>query len=177
MPERLGYRNAAEGSSSLPRVTGNPCDVLLSDSVAPTDFGKGISNTHGFYWTEGNTGLGWTFNGVPTLKGGSTIGIPSPPAIWITNKRAIVTPDIRDAERLQGFPANWTKPASEICRNAVRWKLVGNAFPVPISKWLGTRLNSPRQYDGAHDQKLDKKRPWPSAAWGVDGEFFPITCN
>ena len=36
----------------------------------------------GFYWTEGNRGLGWAVDAVPTLKGGSTIGIPSPPAIW-----------------------------------------------------------------------------------------------
>ena len=152
--------------------TGNPCDVLLADSAAPTDFEKGIGKAHGFYWTEGSTGLGWTNDGTPTLKGGSTIGIPSPPAIWMTNQRAIVTPDIRDAERLQGFPANWTKAASEVGRNSVRWKLVGNAFPVPIGNWLGKRLNAPGHYDDANDEKLDKKRAWPSAAWGAEGEAF-----
>jgi len=36
----------------------------------------------GFYWTEGLRGLGWAVDAVPTLKGGSTIGIPSPPALW-----------------------------------------------------------------------------------------------
>src|SRR5215813_2619965 len=35
----------------------------------------------GFYWTEGLKGLGWAIDAVPTLKGGSTVGIPSPPAI------------------------------------------------------------------------------------------------
>jgi DNA (cytosine-5)-methyltransferase 1 len=53
----------------------------------------------GFYWTEGVRGLGWAVDAVPTLKGGSTIGIPA-------------TPDIRDAERMQGFPTDWTLPAA-----------------------------------------------------------------
>jgi DNA (cytosine-5)-methyltransferase 1 len=90
----------------------------------------------------------------------------------MTDERSIVTPDIRDAERLQGFPANWTKAASEVGRNSVRWKLVGNAFPVPIGKWIGKRLNAPRQYDDASDVKLERKRVWPSAAWGSEGEAF-----
>ena len=150
----------------------DPRNVLLGDSVVPKDFEKAIGNAHGFYWTEGNTGLGWTNDGTPTLKGGSTIGIPSPPAIWLTHERAIVTPDIRDAERLQGFPADWTKAANEVGRNSVRWKLVGNAFPVPIGKWLGKRLNDPSKYYEANDEKLDKKRSWPGAAWGAEGEAF-----
>src|SRR3954453_14595344 len=65
----------------------------------------------GFYWTEGLRGLGWAVDAVPTLKGGSTIGIPSPPGIWKRPTAEIGTPEIRDAERLQGFPANWSLPA------------------------------------------------------------------
>src|SRR6185369_5770580 len=57
----------------------------------------------GFYWTEGNTGLGWAIDAVPPLKSGSALHIPSPPAIWLPETRAIVTPAIEDAERLQGF--------------------------------------------------------------------------
>jgi DNA (cytosine-5)-methyltransferase 1 len=152
--------------------TGDPRNVLLGDSVEPNYFDTAIGKAHGFYWTEGNTGLGWTNDGTPTLKGGSTVGIPSPPAIWMTDERSIVTPDIRDAERLQGFPANWTKAASEVGRNSVRWKLVGNAFPVPIGKWIGMRLNAPGQYDDAGDVKLERKRVWPNAAWGNEGAAF-----
>jgi DNA (cytosine-5)-methyltransferase 1 len=152
--------------------TGNPRNVLLGESVEPNHFESSIGKAHGFYWTEGNKGLGWTNDGTPTLKGGSTIGIPSPPAIWMIDERSIVTPDIRDAERLQGFPANWTKAASEVGRNSVRWKLVGNAFPVPIGKWIGKRLNAPGQYDDVSDLKLERKRFWPSAAWGSEGEAF-----
>src|SRR5262245_5861515 len=56
----------------------------------------------GFYWTEGTRGVGAAVNAIPTLKGGSALGIPSPPAILLPRGRGIVTPCIHDAERLQG---------------------------------------------------------------------------
>ena len=90
----------------------------------------------GFYWTEGSRGLGWAIDALPTLKGGSTLGIPSPPAIWDPKDGSITTPDIRDAERLQGFEADWTEPAAEVpgVRRSHRWKLVGNAVSVPVAQ-------------------------------------------
>lgn len=129
----------------------------------------------GFYWTEGVRGLGWAVDAVPTLKGGSTIGIPSPPAIVLPREGAgrgrcarVVTPEIRDAERLQGFDADWTLPAAEVSRRAgARWKLVGNAVTVPAAAWLGRRLREPGEYDGADDPELPKGAPWPRAAWGA----------
>ena len=72
-----------------------------------------IEHACGFYWTEGLRGLGWAVDAVPTLKGGSTIGIASPPAIRLARDRRLVTPGIEDAERLQGFPAGWTAAAVE----------------------------------------------------------------
>ena len=48
--------------------TGDPRRVLLGDSVEPNHFETAIGKAHGFYWTEGNTGLGWTIDGTPTLK-------------------------------------------------------------------------------------------------------------
>lgn len=153
--------------------SGQPRDVLLADTKDPRTFEIAIGSAHGFYWTEGNTGLGWTTDGVPTLKGGSTIGIPSPPGIWMTDAGSIVTPDIRDAERLQGFPPNWTKPACEVSRESARWKLIGNAFPVPISKWIGKRLISNKKYlHFADDKRLEKRDNWPNAAWGEEGVAY-----
>jgi DNA (cytosine-5)-methyltransferase 1 len=124
----------------------------------------------GFYWTEGVRGLGWAVDAVPTLKGGSTIGIPSPPAIWTPDGR-VVTPDIRDAERLQGFPAGWTRPAlaGPAAREGVRWKLVGNAVSVPLSTWLGRRVLSATPYESVDDPPLRWDQPWPDAAWNIGG--------
>jgi DNA (cytosine-5)-methyltransferase 1 len=125
----------------------------------------------GFYWTEGVRGLGWAADAVPTLKGGSTIGIPSPPAIWMPDGEVVI-PDLRDAERLQGFDADWTAPAVDEPgrRNGPRWKLVGNAVSVPVSRWLGERLVRASTYDATDDVPLEPGDRWPRAAWGCDGE-------
>lgn len=152
----------------------DPRRVLLSeDAGEPTD----LHDTDwqkapcGFYWTEGVRGLGWAFNSVPTLKGGSTIGIPSPPAIIFPDAR-IAKPDIRDAERLQGFDADWTKPAELVGRSSHRWKLVGNAVTVDVADWIGKRLLDPIDYDDSTDSVLPVGSPWPRAAWGIGGVRF-----
>jgi DNA (cytosine-5)-methyltransferase 1 len=95
----------------------------------------------GFYWTEGNRGIGWTANAVPPLKGGSSFSIPSPPAIWNRRAKNFCVPSITDAERMQGFKANWTAPAAELGgRQSVRWRLVGNAVSTPVARWIGKRI-------------------------------------
>lgn len=101
---------------------------------------------HGFYWTEGYTGLGWAVDAVPTLKNGSTIGIASPPAVLMPDGQ-IVKPDITDAEALQGFPRGWTEPAESVARKSMRWGLVGSAVSVPVATWIGRRLTAPGSYD------------------------------
>lgn len=130
----------------------DPERVLFSDDAKPpvrtTQLGR---HAHGFYWTEGTRGLGWAPDAVPTLKNGSTVGIPSPPAILMPSGK-LIKPDIRDAERLQGFPEDWTVAAPE----RLRWSLVGNAVTVPVAAWLGRRLAEPGFYFA------DLDRPWPT---------------
>jgi DNA (cytosine-5)-methyltransferase 1 len=129
----------------------------------------------GFFWTEGNKGLGWAVDAVPTLKGGSTIGIPSPPGIWMRHSDgSIAQPEIRDAERLQGFDADWTLPASEgrKVKKGVRWKLVGNAVSVPVARWLGESLRNPRPFEGVGKTPMANGLSWPRAAWGRDGKVY-----
>ncbi len=122
----------------------------------------------GFYWTEGLRGLGWAHDAVPTLKGGSTIGIPSSPAIVMPDGR-LVTIDIRDAERMQGFEPGWTEPSLTVSKPGYRWKLVGNAVTVDTAAWLGRRFRKPGEYDDSADQPLNKKRSWPAFAYNVSG--------
>ncbi|HEX5216256.1 MAG TPA: DNA (cytosine-5-)-methyltransferase [Vicinamibacterales bacterium] len=128
----------------------------------------------GFYWTEGTRGLGWAEDALPTLKGGSTIGIPSPPAIWNPRDGLIMTPEIRDAERLQGFDADWTRPALDVdgVKRGHRWKLVGNAVSVPVATWIGERLASPVGFKVREVASLPRGVAWPRAAWGHKGRVF-----
>lgn len=129
----------------------------------------------GFYWTEGLRGLGWAVDAVPTLKGGSTIGIPSPPAIWDPRNGSIATPDLRDAERLQGFEENWTAPAVDApgIRQSHRWKLVGNAVSVPVAEWVGRRLSDPKG-EAPRGVLVPAGATWPHAAWGHKGNVHAV---
>jgi DNA (cytosine-5)-methyltransferase 1 len=147
----------------------DPADVLFADDAAPrlpeTDL---AARAHGFYWTEGIRGLGWAPDAIPTLKNGSTVGIPSPPAIMLADG-PVVTPAIEDAERLQGFEAGWTAPAAEVARASLRWSLVGNAISVPVARWLGRRLARPGSHDAGRDRPFPDRSAWPRAA-RFDGE-------
>ena len=142
----------------------DPASVLLTDEAGPQMAETDLSaRAHGFYWTEGLRGLGWAADAVPTLKNGSTVGIASPPAIMLTSGK-VVTPDIRDAERLQGFPEDWTRAAEGVGKPSLRWSLIGNAVTVPVAHWLGQRLASPGTYDAYRDADLSILRRWPRAA-------------
>jgi DNA (cytosine-5)-methyltransferase 1 len=158
----------------LASLEGDPRDVLFADlAEEPIESIDAVGKRAcGFYWTEGTRGLGWAVDSVPTLKGGSGLGIPSPPAIVLPNG-AVVTPDIRDAERMQGFAPDWTLPAVDVTRRGHRWKLVGNAVTVDVAAWVGRRLVRPskrgREVVGT---PLQRAGSWPRAAWNVgQGRF------
>ncbi len=124
----------------------DPSAVLLTDDAPLARSRSALGKlAHGFYWTEGLGGLGWAVDAVPTLKNGSTIGIPSPPAVLMPDGR-LIKPSIRDVERLQGFDADWTEPAKFVGRETVRWGLVGSAVSVPVAAWIGRRLKAPGSY-------------------------------
>src|SRR5207245_798129 len=76
-------------------TTEDPREVLFADDANENLPEDRSGRACGFYWTEGTRGLGWAVDSIPTLKGGSAIGIASPPAIWMPNGK-IVTPDISD---------------------------------------------------------------------------------
>lgn len=150
----------------------DPRDVLFGgDETASTAVFALNEAAHGFYWTEGSRGLGWGEDCVPTLKGGSSIGIPAPPAIVLPDL-SVVTPDIADGERLQGFEPGWTEIEALSghlgggkFNQRKRWLLVGNAVNVRVSKWIGSKLARPSRYDGAEGAPLAAGESWPEAAW------------
>jgi DNA (cytosine-5)-methyltransferase 1 len=54
-----------------------------------------------------------------------------------------ITP--REAERLQGFPNDWTKipyrnKPAEKCPDSLRYKAIGNSMAVPVMRWIGERI-------------------------------------
>lgn len=149
----------------------DPREVLFADEAGEPDIARFADDAYGFYWTEGLRGLGWARDAVPPLKGGSGLGIPSAPAVWIPGAspgRKIVMPGIEDAEALQGFDRGWTEAAHTGKSNGPRWKLVGNAVTVGVADWLAARLITP----GAvciDSGPSDAGKPWPDAAYGENG--------
>lgn len=189
--EALGYRWAYRTVDS--RFTGvpqrrrrvivvasikhDPRTVLFADDAGEREVDELAENAFGFYWTEGRRGLGWAVDAVPTLKGGSTVGIPSPPAIWYPEGlpgQRFIKPSISDAEQLQGFPFGWTDVFHAAAgRNGPRWKLVGNAVTVGVSRWVASRIAAPG--DPINEEELwDGRGRWPTAAWGADGKIVRV---
>lgn len=157
--------------------TEDPRGVLLGSDAGERRSHFSGDEMCGFYWTEGTRGLGWAVDAIPTLKGGSAIGIPSPPAIWDPRDGSITTPALADAERLQGFEADWTRPAVDVpgVRRSHRWKLIGNAVSVPVAHWIGQRLVRGGDHDSAPgSRRLISRAPWPQAAWGHKGQVFSV---
>lgn len=152
----------------------DPRGVLFSDDTIGLEQHALGEDAYGFYWTEGRGGLGWARDAVPTLKGGSTIGIPSPPAIWAPGGvpgARLVVPTVEDAEELQGFPRGWTATAGLTKRNGPRWKLVGNAVTVSVAAWVASRLAAPSAPSCEYTEWAGTGA-WPTAAWGEAGKVF-----
>ncbi len=142
----------------------DPSLVLFADD-APLERPRSAipQRPHGFYWTEGLSGLGWAVDAVPTLKNGSTIGIASPPAVLMPDGRLIKL-GVRDGERLQGFDADWTAPAESVARPSARWGLVGSAVSVPVAAWVGRRLAQPGSQRLGIDRPFANEGKAPRAA-------------
>lgn len=150
----------------------DPRNILLSDNYQMKKESNDIDVTRehvGFYWTEGMYSTGLAKESIPPLKTGSTIGIPSPPAILAPNGKVFI-PNINDAERLQGFREDWTLSAELVAKTGARWRLIGNSVTVPISKWIAEKVINPKDYDSSYDQPLGNK--WTQAAWSISGERY-----
>jgi DNA (cytosine-5)-methyltransferase 1 len=151
----------------------DPRPVLFGDDCPGSGWTVQEPSCYGFYWTEGRKGLGWAVESIPTLKCGSSVGIPSPPAVWNSVTGEVGKIRLGDAERLQGFAVDWTMPAMEVPRARIgaRWRTVGNAVSVPVAKWIGNALSRPGKYDASTDAYLLGNR-WPTAAWGTGGQAW-----
>ena len=167
----------------------DPGTVLFGEDAGPVTYKvTSRSDAFGFSWTEGNRGVGWAQDAVPTLKGATTVRVPSPPGVWLVDREAgsaIVTPSIRAVEVLQGFPAGWTSDAP--FRD--RWKLVGNAVSIPVAAWIASRIKATEQgadvaADSFSKEPLPDGSRWPIAAqgssekrWRVEVTEWPVAAG
>lgn len=164
----------------LASQTHDPRGVLFPDDEGPLPETELRDDAFGFYWTEGLRGLGWAHDAIPTFKGGSTVGIPSAPAIWLPDEEPssrFVVPGIEDAEELQGFERGWTAAAeARPGRNGPRWKLVGNAVTTGVAEWVARRLVAPGSFK-PESWAWTGSRGWPTAAWGERGRVWKVNVS
>lgn len=155
---------------------GDATNVLFADEAPTlTKLPATLDRPLGFYWTEGRSGVGLVVDGVPPVKAGSTLSIPSPPAVLFPDGR-VLTPSIEACERLQGFAAGWTDMLFTVARSP-RWTMVGNAMPVPIARWIAERVRTPGRALRACETELVTADRWPSAARGASGRRFRINAS
>lgn len=161
----------------------DPAPALLGEDAGPPDMPP-QPTAGGFYWTEGRHGVGLVPGAIPTLKGGSTIGLPSAPAVWFPAAepgRRFVLPDVEDGEALQGLPRGWTRTAVTSGQPNPRWKLVGNAVPPDVGTWIARRITNAETAEqvviGGEPFDTALTRRWPTAAFGCDRQATaaPVT--
>jgi DNA (cytosine-5)-methyltransferase 1 len=120
----------------------------------------------GFYWTAGTQSICYSHGYVPTIKIGSTLSIPSAPAV---HYGSVVRPlDAQETLKLQGFDLKYF---SHIKGRGILQKMAGNAVPVPIGKFV---------VDGVLEEKSDhtyeifqQKTLFPEEFFnGVDDQGF-----
>lgn len=166
--EAFGVPQRRERVYIVAALDADPRGVLLNQDAVPVR--RSGSRAFGFYWSEGNKGLGWAKDAIPPLKSGSSHGGSTPPAIVLPNG-SVIKPDIRDAERFQGFAPDWTSKARS---ERERWRLVGNAVTVPVAQWLGKRLKQVPTFRGGSEFALEPGAVWPNGAFNVDGQRYGL---
>ncbi len=156
----------------------DPRTVLFADDAPVFESPRpDLNSPLGFYWTEGRSGVGFTADGIPPLKVGSSLGIPSAPAVLFPDGQVLM-PSLASCERLQGFKAGWT--AIVYHTNGVRrpeWRLVGNAVSVPVARWVAERIKTPGAVLEFKQAPLREDRRWPDAAWNVGQGRVEVTAG
>lgn len=123
-------------------LAGNTIDRQPENGGNGTGYSKNVSYTltktdrHavalGFSESAGvQSDIALTIEGVPTLTKSHSMGVCQPQTV----RR--LTP--LEAERLQGFPDNYTNIPG--ATDSKRYAALGNSMAVPVMEWIGNRIN------------------------------------
>jgi DNA (cytosine-5)-methyltransferase 1 len=155
----------------------DPRSVLFADETPRRQARKPtLEHSLGFYWTEGRSGVGITLDGIPPIKGGSGVGIPSAPAVLFQDG-AVLMPSLSACERLQGFRSGWTSVSEARLGRSPEWRLIGNAVSVPVAAWVASRLTKPAEPLQLDTRPLEPGARWPDAAFNVAGKRIAIDAS
>lgn len=119
---------------TLPQIAN---ELLQRDyKGVPTYVDKHAYNLIPIYSIDSNAGnqAQTHINQTPPIKPGNTDGMPHPPAITTPTGLRRITP--LEAERLMGWPDNWTQPNSD----KQRYKMIGNGVATPVAQWIAQHI-------------------------------------
>lgn len=109
--------------------------ALLRDIRFPAaEVIKSNPSVAAFYWTAGIQSINYSVGYSPTLKVGSALSIPSPPAVFYDGVTRVLSP--REAIKLQGFPE---EPFDGLPAKAI-YRMMGNAVALPVGKFVARTL-------------------------------------
>lgn len=136
--------------------------ALLRDTPKLQPAGREAPTAAAFYWTAGLQGINFSIGYSPTLKVGSALSIPSPPAVFYSD--VVRTVSVREAIALQGFPET---PFDGLAPSAV-YRMMGNAVALPVGQFVAQSLNESRPRIGGRlvqmclEQSLFEETRWPT---------------
>ncbi len=137
--------------------------ALLRDTPTVKVSRHNVPSAAAFYWTAGLQGINFSIGYSPTLKVGSALSIPSPPAVFYRDVvRAI---SVREAITLQGFPQT---PFQGLTPSAV-YRMMGNAVALPVGKFVAESINASKSRVRGRlvpmclEQSLFEETRWPTS--------------
>jgi DNA (cytosine-5)-methyltransferase 1 len=137
----------------LPVATSGGGDLAQGQQAQPADTDTGEGGTAAPSTEASQVAAVWAFDSTmsnmtqfhndiaPTLKVGSGLKIPSPPAVYRTGEpMRRLTP--LECERLQGYPDGHTARRIDGLTNndAIRYRMCGNGVAAPVAAWIGEHI-------------------------------------
>ena len=114
--------------------------TMITHSVYPT---IDDSKTNGICVFDPNQITSKANRSTPTPELSHTLpASETPPCTFGTGMVRRITPI--EAERLQGFPDNYTKINNKTA-DSPRYKALGNSMAVPVMRWIGKRIQNSKQ--------------------------------
>jgi DNA (cytosine-5)-methyltransferase 1 len=142
----------ASSDPAIPRTIHRKLPEITAVSINSSEVGS-------FYWTAGSRSICYSVGFIPTLKVGSSLSIPSPPAIFYDG--IVRQLSGKEALKLQGFDTSFFESVKE----KDIYRMSGNAVAAPVGKFV---------VDGVLKRVVPNEIPLVEKQGDLFGERFDV---